>query len=89
MDLFDIVDMMRDRRKSLGMTQAQLAAKSGLSRVRISQLESGNIFDMQFGNALGVLNALGLDLRITDYNSGRPTLDDLLAEREKEHSLNR
>jgi hypothetical protein len=36
-----------------------------------------------------VMNTLGLDLRVTQLNDSRPTLDDLLAENENASRLGR
>ena len=41
------------------MTQAELAVKSGVSRVAISQIESGNTSYIKSTNAIRLANALG------------------------------
>jgi transcriptional regulator with XRE-family HTH domain len=82
MDLFDIGDRVRAERKRKSMTQQDLADASGLSRARINHLEGGTALDMKIGNVLNVLNTLGVDLKMTDFNSGRATFDDLREENE-------
>lgn len=84
MDIFDIGEAVKARRVEKGLTQAALAEKAGISRSRITDLESGKIFEMRFGNLLGILNVLDLDIRLTDYNAGRPVLDDLLEENDRD-----
>jgi transcriptional regulator with XRE-family HTH domain len=80
MDLFDIGDQVREKRKSEGMTQAALANKAGLSRNRLNQLENGACSDMNFNTVMNVLHVLGMELRLGDFNAGRPTLDDMQRE---------
>ncbi|MEP3667791.1 MAG: helix-turn-helix transcriptional regulator [Roseibium sp.] len=82
MDLFDIGERVREERKARKMTQSDLAEAAGVSRVRVNQLEAGNVFDMRFGSVSAVLEALDLSFRIGSANSGRPTLDDIQQERD-------
>ncbi len=84
LDLTDIGDLVKAGRRKLGLTQHELAAKSGVSRPRIAALENHRLPEMGFKNLQRILNAVGLDLRITAFNQRRPTLDDLVAEEEQE-----
>ena len=52
-------DRLRDARKAAGLTQAQLAARTGLTQGRIAQLERGDPSDLQQRYDLAV--ALGVD----------------------------
>ncbi len=78
MDLAEIGETVRKARVHAGMTQQELADAAGLSRVRVSQLETGTLSGMRFGSVLEILNAVGLDLKVRDHNMGRPTLDELM-----------
>jgi transcriptional regulator with XRE-family HTH domain len=80
LDLIEVGDLVKANRKKLGLTQHQLAAKSGVSRPRIAALETHRLPEIGFKNVLRILNAVGLDLRITTLNQRRPTLEDLLEE---------
>lgn len=82
MDLNEIGDLVRRHRKSLGLTQHQLAARSGVSRPRIAALETHRLPEIGFKNLQRILNAVGLDFRITDLNQRRPTLEDLIEDQE-------
>lgn len=86
MDIFEIGERVRAERRRKKLTQEKLGEISGVSRVRINKIENGTAMDIRFGTVINVLNALNLDLEMTDYNAGRPTLEDLLAENEKEAS---
>ena len=64
--------ILASRRKHLGLSQAEVAARVGLSQNRLSVLEknSGTLTARQM---VALLNALGLDLAINDRPStGKP-----------------
>ncbi len=50
---------LRKIREEKGMTQSELAQKSGVSRVTISRLESGSQSDLMVGNLNKLAEALG------------------------------
>ncbi|MEV5414103.1 helix-turn-helix transcriptional regulator [Thermopolyspora sp. NPDC052614] len=54
-----LADEVRTLRTKAGLTQAQVAAKSGLSRVVLSQLENGHGVDQ--ADIIAILDALGVD----------------------------
>lgn len=76
----DIGEEIKSSRKKLRMTRDRLAAISGVSRTRLEGLENGRIGDIGFANLVRVMNAVGLDLRMTTANRNRPTLEDLAEE---------
>jgi DNA-binding XRE family transcriptional regulator len=53
-------------RKSLGITQVELAKRMGVSQIRISQIENGKLESFEFGTLLRYVEALGgtLSLRV-------------------------
>ena len=79
-DLVEVGEHIRTARKSLAWTQADLIKRSGVSRARIDALENGRAAEFGVKHLARVLNALGLDLRVTTLNQSRPTLDDLREE---------
>jgi transcriptional regulator with XRE-family HTH domain len=83
-DIIDIGRAVLKRRKDLGQTREDLAARSGVSRARIEALENERAPEIGFQNVRKILNALGLDLRLTELNRRRPTLEDLLEEKSEE-----
>jgi transcriptional regulator with XRE-family HTH domain len=80
MNLDSLGQEIRRQRAALGLTQEQLAAKALVSRPTIARLETGRATDLGYRSILRILNALGLDLRISTLNRGRPTLEDIAAE---------
>jgi transcriptional regulator with XRE-family HTH domain len=79
-DLLIIGEKVKAARRRLKMSQGQLSLKSGVSRARIEALENQRIPDIAFKNLQRIMHAVGLDLRLTDLNQQRPTLDDLVEE---------
>ncbi len=79
-DLIEIGERVKAARKAKAWSQAQLAQAAGISRARIEALENARAAEIGFKNLLRILHALDLDLRLTQFNRGRPTLDDLIAE---------
>jgi y4mF family transcriptional regulator len=80
----DLAAVVRGRRRDLGLSQAELAVRAGVSRKWIYQFESGKpTADLRL--ILRVLDALGLILDVTydaQAAAGSPTrdLDTLIEE---------
>jgi transcriptional regulator with XRE-family HTH domain len=68
------------RRRSLKLTQAELARRARVGRVTLDALENGRSGELGFVRIGRILAALGLELRLTEVAGARPTLDDLLAD---------
>jgi transcriptional regulator with XRE-family HTH domain len=79
-DLSDLGQQIKHARKDLKMTRDELAARAGVSRARIEALENLRAPEIGFKNLIRIMNAVGLDLRVTTLNRRRPTLDELVAE---------
>jgi len=80
MDLIELGEHVKAARKSKGWSQTKLADAAGVSRARLEALENARLAEMGIKHLLRILNALDLDLRLTQFNRGRPTLEDLTAE---------
>jgi len=79
-DLVELGERVKAARKSKGWSQTKLAQAAGISRARLEALENARLAEMGIKHLLRILNALDLDLRLTQFNRGRPTLEDLAAE---------
>jgi transcriptional regulator with XRE-family HTH domain len=88
MDLIEIGELIKRTRRTKGWSQTELSKKSGVSRARIEALENTRIAEIGFKHLLRIMNSLDLDLRVTQLNRGRPTLEDLTQE-EGEHDAPR
>ena len=56
-------EVLRDRRKALGITQKELAERVGRDRSYISRLEKGET-DLQLSSFIRIAAALGIMLRL-------------------------
>jgi len=75
----DLAAVVRGRRTDLGMNQAQLAERAGVSRKWIYEFEAGKP-TAEFGLLLRVLDELGLAVELTprpesDQSAGGDTVD--------------
>lgn len=75
---------LRAFRRERGLTQAQLAAAAGVSRTRISEIESGTAANFEVQTLLRLIRALGATLALQP--EGRPTLNQILRQREQERT---
>ena len=77
-------ERLRSTRRERGLTQAELAALSGTSRVTIARLEVGSARDVRVGTIMGICAVLGLEMSATPVGD-RLGLQTLVA-RERERS---
>jgi HTH-type transcriptional regulator/antitoxin HipB len=66
----DLAAVLRGRRLALGVSQADLARRAGVSRQWLSELEHGKR-RAELGLVLAVLDALGLQLDIGEASTER------------------
>jgi len=79
-DLKRIGIQVREARKGQGITQAALAAGTGVSRTTLSLLESGIIQELGIRKVIRILDRLGLELT-TRPAGAPPTLEEIREER--------
>jgi transcriptional regulator with XRE-family HTH domain len=77
------------RRKTLKLSQAALAHQAGVSRATLDALENGRAGELGFTKLTKLLAALGLELKLQQASSQRPTLDELLEEDRDDQGLDR
>ena len=87
--LISIGAQVATRRKKFKLSQAALARKAGMSRATLDALENGRAGEIGFTKLTKLLAALGLELKLQDASSQRPTLDELLQEDRDDQSLDR
>lgn len=77
------------RRKKLGLSQTALARSASVSRATLDALENGRTGELGFSKITRILSALGLELKLQEASSRRPTLDELLEEDLNDQGLDR
>lgn len=55
-------EIMLKRMDELGMSQVELASKTGLSKQYLSSIKTGKLKDPTFGKALVIITALEMDV---------------------------
>ncbi|TGD99750.1 XRE family transcriptional regulator [Methylobacterium nonmethylotrophicum] len=87
-DLVELGIRVKEARRERGLTQGQVAVMIGSSRSRVIAFENGYAPDISINTVIHMLNAVGLDFRLSTFNDGCPTLDDLQAEQAEEDARN-
>lgn len=77
------------RRRKLGLSQTALAKSASVSRATVDALENGRTGELGFSKITKILSALGMELKLQDTGSRRPTLDELMQEDRDDQSLDR
>lgn len=87
--LFALGAQIAARRKHLGLSQAELARKASVGRSTLDALENGRIGELGFSKVTKILSALGMELKLQEAGSRRPTLDELMQEDRNDRGLDR
>ena len=75
-----IAEQIAQKRKALGLSQAALAKKAHIGRSTLDALENGRMGELGYTKISNILSALGLEMRIQQASSSRPTLEELMSE---------
>jgi transcriptional regulator with XRE-family HTH domain len=78
---------VREARHTLGITQAQLAQRSGTSRITIARLESASAHGARLGTVAAVCEALGLEVALVTRGSAETSQTILERERARSRHL--
>jgi transcriptional regulator with XRE-family HTH domain len=76
MRLQELGNEIRKARQAQGLTQAELAARAGLSRETLNLLENGLVRELGARKVLNVLNTLGLEIAV--LHDARPRRPDFV-----------
>ena len=71
------------------MSQSELARAAKVSRATLDALENGRVGEVGYTKITKLLTALGLELKLRETGSRRPTLDELLNEERNDQGLDR
>jgi transcriptional regulator with XRE-family HTH domain len=75
-----IAEEIARKRKELGLSQSALAKRAHIGRSTLDALENGRMGELGYTKINNILSALGLELRLQETASRRPTLEDLMSE---------
>ena len=81
--LSSLGQQIAERRKKLDLTQSALAQKARVGLSTLDALENGRLGELGYSKVTNILAALGLELKLEEAGTHRPTLEDLMNE-EKE-----
>ena len=75
-----IAEQIAHQRKALGLSQTALAKRAHVGRSTLDALENGRMGELGYTKISNILSALGLEMRIQQASSSRPTLEELMSE---------
>ena len=75
-----IAEEIARKRKELDLSQSALAKRAHIGRSTLDALENGRMGELGYTKINNILSALGLELRLQETASRRPTLEDLMSE---------
>jgi transcriptional regulator with XRE-family HTH domain len=75
-----LAEQIAQKRKALGLSQTALAKKAHVGRSTLDALENGRMGELGYTKINNILSALGLELKIQEATSRRPTLEELMSE---------
>jgi transcriptional regulator with XRE-family HTH domain len=77
------------KRKAMRLSQTSLAKSASVGRSTLDALENGRSGELGFSKITKILSALGMELKLQETGSPRPTLDELIEEDRNDQSLDR
>jgi HTH-type transcriptional regulator / antitoxin HipB len=90
------IDAHRSSRRNVARKQClpspvalQFGKKASIGRSTLDALENGRIGELGFSKITKILSALGMELKLQEMGSRRPTLDELMQEDRDDQGLDR
>ena len=87
--LNSIAEQIAAKRKALGLTQSALANKARVGLSTLDALENGRLGELGYSKITNILSALGLELKLQETSTRRPTLDELMEEEQNDKGMDR
>ena len=84
-----IGEAIAEKRKAAGLSQSALARSAKVGRSTLDALENGRLGELGYSKITNILAALGLELKLQEAGSHRPTLEELLEEERDDQGLDR
>jgi transcriptional regulator with XRE-family HTH domain len=89
LSLSSIAEQIRARRKARGLSQSALAQKARVSRATLDALQNGRLGELGYSKITSILAAVGLELKLQEASTRRPTLEELMNEERDDQGLDR
>lgn len=89
LSLSSLGERIASKRKELGLTQRQLAHKARVGLSTLDALENARLGELGYSKITNILTALGLELRLQEISTRRPTLEELMEEGRDDQGLDR
>jgi transcriptional regulator with XRE-family HTH domain len=87
--LSSVGEQIAAKRKTLGLSQAVLAKKASVGHSTLDALENSRLGELGFSKITKILSALGLELKLQETSSHRPTLEELMEEERHDQGVDR
>jgi hypothetical protein len=87
--LSELGEQIAAKRKALSLTQPALAKKARVGLSTLDALENGRMGELGYSKITNILTALGLELKLQEASTGRPTLEELMEEGRDDQGLDR
>jgi transcriptional regulator with XRE-family HTH domain len=87
--LSSIAEQIASKRKAMGLSQTALAKKARISRATLDALENGRLGELGYSKITNILTALGLELKLQETSTRRPTLEELIDEESDDQGMDR
>ena len=87
--LYQLGERIAEKRKTLRLTQRDLAEKANVGLSTLDALENGRLGELGFSKITNILTAIGLELTLREAGSERPTLEQLMEEEGNDQGLGR
>ena len=85
--LSSIGEQIAAKRKVLGLSQAALAKKASVGHSTLDALENSRLAELGFTKITKILSALGMEIKLQETSSRRPTLEELMEEERNDKGL--
>ena len=87
--LSSLGEQIATKRRALGLTQAALAKRARVGRSTLDALENGRLGELGYSKITNLLSALGLELKLQETSTRRPTLEELIEEDRDDQGVDR
>lgn len=83
LSIYTLGEQIARRRKAMGLSQLALAERASVGLSTLEALENARLGELGFTRITNILSALGLELKLEQAGTHRPTLDELMEEEEQ------